>query len=469
MTLAKIQFAFTVMYHFIFVPISIGLSLMVVLAERRYYRSGDPVDLAASDFLLKLFTATFAIGVATGITMEFAFGTNWAVYSRFVGDIFGAPLAAEGLFAFFLESTFLGVLLFGRQKVSKRFYYMSTWLVMFGAMLSALWIIIANSWMQTPAGFQVENGHAVLTDFFAAAFNPSMVPRFTHVIDAVLIMGSFLAAAIAAWYLLKARHTDVAKRIMPAALAVAAITSLLMPLLGDMSGVGVAQTQPAKLAAFEGQYKTTSAAPLYIFGWTDPGTQQTTGLAIPGMLSLLVGHDIDTTIKGLESFPRDLWPPVNAVFQTYHVMIMVGIVIPIIALLALFFSWKGTLEKQRWLLWVLVLTPLLPFLAIQTGWAAAEMGRQPWIVYNLLKTNVAASSARNVPASSILFTIVAFAVIYLVLFVGWIRVFFGIIGKGPQVAGRQAMPSSGRPGAVDVADRSTAPAPAAPAAGSTRR
>ena len=197
--LSKFQFAFTVMYHFFFVPISIGLGLVTVLFERKYYRSGDPADKAMSELWIKIFTATFAIGVATGVTMEFAFGTNWATYSRFVGDIFGAPLAAEGLFAFFLESTFLGVLLFGRNKVSKKFYYVSTWLVWLGSLLSALWIIIANSWMQTPAGYKIvetaQGSKAELTDFFAAALNPSTLPRYAHTVNAVLITGGMMCAA----------------------------------------------------------------------------------------------------------------------------------------------------------------------------------------------------------------------------------------------------------------------------------
>src|SRR5450830_850646 len=203
--LSKVQFVVTLGYHFLFVPLSIGAGLVLVLAERRFYKSGSAGDRAASDFWIKLFTATFAVGVATGIAMEFAFGTNWATYSRFVGDIFGAPLAAEGLFAFFLESTFLAVLLFGRSRVSKRFYHASEWLVWAGSMLSALWIIIANSWMQTPAGYKVVGAgltrKAVLTDFFAAALNPSTVPRYLHTIDAMLMMGGFLAIGLAAYYL----------------------------------------------------------------------------------------------------------------------------------------------------------------------------------------------------------------------------------------------------------------------------
>jgi cytochrome d ubiquinol oxidase subunit I len=248
--LARIQFAFTVGYHFIFVPISIGVGLMVVLSERRYYKSGIPADKAASNFWIKLFTATFAIGVATGLTMEFAFGTNWAEYSRFVGNIFGAPLAAEGLVAFFLESTFLGVLLFGRKKVSRGFYYVSAWLVWIGSVLSALWILIANSWMQTPAGYKVENGRAVLTSFFGAALNPSTAPRFVHTVAAALITGCFVAAGVCAYYMLKKRHLRFARTAMLWAISVGLVVSIAMPFLGHWGALVVADKQPVKMAAF---------------------------------------------------------------------------------------------------------------------------------------------------------------------------------------------------------------------------
>jgi cytochrome d ubiquinol oxidase subunit I len=428
--LARIQFAFTVAYHFLFVPISLGLSLMFVIAERRYYRSGDPADRALSDFFIKLFAATFAIGVATGITMEFAFGTNWATYSRFVGDIFGAPLAAEGLFAFFLESTFLGILLFARERVSRRFYYVSAWLVLLGSHLSAFWIIIANSWQQTPAGFKVEGGRAVLTDFFAAAFNPSTLPRYFHTVASTWVVGAFLAAAIAAWYLLRGRNERYAKQVLGVSLVLAFVMTMAMPFLGHWSAVQVANTQPAKVAAFEGHYKTGPNATLMLVGWTDPQTQTTTGIGIPGMLSLLIGFNTDTVVKGLDAFPKELWPPVNAVFQVYHVMVAMGVLMIGIAVLALFFWWRKSLPKQKWLLWLLIAAPFMAEIAIQTGWASAELGRQPWIVYNLLKTVDAISKV--VPAEQIVMTLSIFAVIYLVLFIGWARIFFGIIAKGPE-------------------------------------
>ena len=291
--LARIQFALTAMYHFVFVPLSIGLGLIVAIFETKYYRSNKPEDAAASRFWIKVFTATFALGVATGITMEFSFGTNWADYARFVGDIFGAPLAAEALLAFFLESVFLGVLLFGRKKVGKKFYLASAWLVWFGSCLSALWIIIANSWMQTPAGAELsaDGTQAILTDFIAAAFNATTIPRYLHTVDALLIMGAFMALAIGAWYLKKGRHTEFALRTVRVASCVALVTTVLMVAFAHQSAVVVAEEQPTKFAMMEGAYET-EAMPLYALGWVDEESQEViTPLAIPGGTSFLASWD----------------------------------------------------------------------------------------------------------------------------------------------------------------------------------
>jgi cytochrome d ubiquinol oxidase subunit I len=445
------------------VPISIGLSVIMVAAERRYRRSGSAEDRAASDFWIKLFTTTFALGVATGITMEFAFGTNWADYSRFVGDIFGAPLAAEGVFAFFLESTFLGVLLFGRTRVSKRFYYVSAWLVAAGAHLSALWIIIANSWQQTPAGFKVEGGRAVLTDFFAAAFNPSTLPRYFHTVASTWVMGGFLAAGIAAWYLLKGREVAFARRAMPVALVVALVASLAMPIIGDTHARQVAATQPAKMAAYEGLFKTTDNAGMTLFGWIDEANKTTVArIQIPGVLGMMVGKGPNRTVTGLDAFkPADI-PPLQVTFQSYHLMVALGMLLVLVGALGLV-QWKrGKLESSRWLLWALVFSSPLALLAIESGWTAAEVGRQPWIVYGQLRTLDAVSKV--VPAWQIATTLAVFAVIYAVLFVGWARVFFGYVKKGPSaLAALTPAPATETTSAESL---SATPAPATPATAS---
>jgi len=444
--LAKLQFAFTVAYHFFFVPLSVGLGLIVVLLERQYYKSGEAVAKSASQMMIKIFTATFAIGVATGITMEFAFGTNWATYSRFVGDIFGAPLAAEGLFAFFLESTFLGILLFGRDKVSKKFYYVSAWLVWLGSMLSALWIIIANSWMQTPRGFKViETGSgdmirigntmmngpkAIMTNFFAAGFNPSTLPRYTHTVSSLLVAGAFMAAGIGAYHLLKG-NKEFGRRVVSVSLAVAVIFSVGMLVTGHFQAVEVVQEQPVKMAAMEGHWET-GPMPLGIAGWVDTTNHKTTALEVPGGVSFLESFTFTKPYKGLNDIPAADQPPIQLTYQTYHLMIIVFGALILFSLITWWLNRTGKLENNKALLKVLMWFWLVPQLGIQMGWAAAEVGRQPWIVQDQLRTADAISKV--VPAYQIVLTLAIFFVIYALLFVGWARVVLGIIKKGPLAA-----------------------------------
>jgi len=432
--LARIQFAFTIGYHFIFVPISIGLGVMLILAERRYYRSGLAIDKATSEMWKKIFAATFAIGVATGISMEFAFGTNWASYSRFVGDIFGAPLAAEGLIAFFLESVFLGVLLFGRKRVSRGFYYASTWIVVVAAHLSALWIIIANSWMQTPAGYRLDaRGVPRLDNFFEAALNHSTVVRYFHVIAATWVTGAFVVAAVCAYYLLRGRDKWMVRRTLGSALVIGLIATVAMPLTGDRSAKEVYKYQPTKLAAFEGLYQTRDDAPLYLMGWVDQKSQTVKGIALPGGLSFLAAGSTGDEIAGLNQTAPEPGnrPPEQLVFQSYHFMVAIGVLMLLIMLVALIEHVRGKLEQRRWLQWILALSFPLPFIAITLGWVAAEVGRQPWIVQGLMKTKDAISP--TVSAGEIGLSLTLFGLIYLVLFVAWVRVVAWAVADGPQL------------------------------------
>jgi cytochrome d ubiquinol oxidase subunit I len=430
LTLSRIQFAFTIGFHFIIVPLSIGLALMVVISERRYYKSGVAGDLGAANFWTKLFAATFALGVATGISMEFAFGTNWANYSRFVGSIFGAPLAAEGITAFFLESVFLGVLLFGRKRVSRRMHYVSAWLVLIGAHLSALWILVANSWMQTPRGYKVVNGRAVLTDFWAAVFNPTTVPRLLHVIAAAWITGCFVVAGISAWYLLKKRNQNFARRSLRTALVVGLIMSAAMPLLGHFQAIEVGKHQPVKMAAFEGHYKTGGNADMYALGWVDSGGQKVYGIPLPSMLSILLHAKPSAVVPGLDQVAGADRPPEQIVFQSYHLMVALGILFVLIILAALGLDLLKGLETRRWMLWLLVFAAPFPIIAAETGWIAAEVGRQPWIVQGLLRTSQGVSP--QVSTAEVATTLIAFIVIYALLFLAWLRIFIGIIRKGPE-------------------------------------
>jgi cytochrome d ubiquinol oxidase subunit I len=460
--LARIQFAFTIGYHFLIVPLSIGLGLMIVIAESRFYRSRLESDRAASDFWIRLFTTTFAIGVATGITMEFAFGANWAAYSRFVGDIFGAPLAAEGIFAFFLESTFLGVLLFGRTRVSPRIYYASAWLVFIGSALSALWILIANSWMHTPRGYTVESGKAVLTDFWAAAFNPSTAPRYVHTLVATLIAGAFLVAGISAWYLLKGRHLAFARRYLVTGLVVGLILSAAMPFIGHWHALEVADEQPMKMAAFESIYTTGDHAKLTLLGWVgtdEAGNPQTKGLAVPSGLSLMLGLSPNHVVPGLDQIAATDRPPLQLTFQAYHLMIALAFYFVALMLVALFFVWRRRIETMRWLLWLLVVSAPLPVLASQLGWIATEVGRQPWIVQGLLRTADAISP--TVSAGEIALTLALFVGLYAALFVGWMAIFLRLIRKGPADG---AQPAPKQAAGVGTATGDTGVATEAPTA-----
>jgi cytochrome d ubiquinol oxidase subunit I len=445
-TLARIQFAFTIGFHFIFVPISLGLGVMLVIAERRYYRSGLAIDKSTAEMWKKIFAATFAVGVATGISMEFAFGTNWASYSRFVGDIFGAPLAAEGLIAFFLESTFLGILLFGRDRVSKRVYYASAWIVAIAAHLSALWILIANSWMQTPAGYRIDaHGVPRLSNFFAAALNHSTIIRFLHTVAATWVTGAFVVAAVCAWYLLRDKHKWMVRRTIGPALVIGLIATFAMPITGDQHAKVVYRHQPVKLAAFEGLYKSQEDAPLYLFGWVDTKSQTVKGIAVPGALSFLAAGSTGDEIKGLDELAPVAAdrPPEQIVFQSYHLMVGIGMLMLLVMIVALFAHIRGTLEKWRWLQWVLAVAFPLPFIAISLGWVAAEVGRQPWIVQGLMRTRDAVSPAVSV--RDIGFSLAIFAAIYLLLFVTWVRVVAGVIRKGPELEQSEVAAHKERP------------------------
>lgn len=431
--LSRLQFAVTIAFHYIFPPMSIGLGLLLVVMEGLYLKTGRKVYEEMTRFWVKIFGLIFALGVATGIVMEFQFGTNWAEYSRYVGDIFGSALAAEGIFAFFLESGFLAILLFGWDKVKPRTHFLATVLVAAGAHFSAIWIVVANSWQQTPAGYRLvemaDGGmRAELTSFSEAVFNPSFLDRISHVYMGAWQAGAFLVLSVGAFYLLRGKHTEVARASMKIALVLAVAASLLQLVTGHSSGVGVARNQPAKLAAYEGHF-TTAPAPLYIIGWVDEETERTTGLRIPGMTSFLVHGDAAEPVTGLDAFAEADRPPVNFVFQSFHVMVGVGFVLIVIALLGALYWWRGRLFETRWLLWILVFSVLGPQVGNQLGWVSAEVGRQPWVVQDILRTADGVSPV--VTADQVLGSLAMFGVIYLLLFVLFIYLLNEKIQYGP--------------------------------------
>ena len=433
--LARIQFAFTIAFHYIFPPLSIGLGVILVMMEGVYLKTKNPLYERMTKFWVKVFALTFAVGVASGIVMEFEFGTNWATYSRFVGDVFGSALAAEGIFAFFLESGFLAVLVFGWDKVGPKTHFFSTIMVSLGSMLSAVWIVVANSWQQTPAGYHIVgeglDARAEITDFWAMVFNPSSMERLSHVLSGAWLAGAFLVISVSAYYLLKNKHVDFAKSSMKIALVLAMFASLFQLFTGHQSAIGVSENQPAKLAAYEAHYDSSAAADLYLFGWVNDDKQEVSfGIAVPGLLSYLIYGDSKAEVTGLNAFDKGDRPPVNIVFQAYHFMVAIGFFLIAISIISIIYWKRKKLFETRWLLWILVFSVLGPQIANQIGWIAAEVGRQPWIVYGMLRTSEALSKA--VESGQVLFSLILFIIIYGLLFVLFIYLLNEKIKHGPE-------------------------------------
>jgi len=428
--LARLQFGLTAGFHFLFPPTTLGLTLLVVIVEALSLRTKAEAYRQLSAYLVKILGTVFVMGVATGIALEFAFGNNWAAYSRTVGDIFGAPLAAEVVFSFFLESVFLGILVFGRNRVSARTYRLSAFLVFLGAHLSALWIIIANSWMQTPAGFRMEEGRAVLASFWQAAFNPSTVVRFVHTTLGGWTTGALVAMAVAAWLMLKGRSTATAAALMKTSLAVFAAAAVLQLGSGHAHSMQVTRTQPEKMAAFEAQWQTMNGAPFTVFGIPDEKNERTLlAVRIPKMLSLLVDLDPGGRVLGLNEFTKDERPPVFLPFAGYHLMILLGLLFILIGAAGVWLLARQKLATSRRYLKLVLFAVPLPYLANETGWIAAEVGRQPWAVYKVLRTSEAVSAV--VPAGNILFSIILFGAIYTLIGIAGLTVILRTVRGGP--------------------------------------
>lgn len=447
--LSRLQFAGTIMFHYLFPPLSIGLGLQLFLCELFYFRTRDPGWEAAARFWTRVFAVNFAMGVATGIVMEFEFGTNWAAYSRFVGDVFGSALAAEGIFAFFLESGFLAVLVFGWDRVGPTMHLFSTLMVFLGSMFSAVWIVVANSWQQTPAGYHIvwhdvqgeSMPRAEVTDFWAMVFNPSSVDRLTHTLIGALVLGAFFVASVSSYYLLKDRHLDFARRCLSVALPSALVFTVAAAITGHDSAKLLVETQPAKLAAMEAHFETTDdPTGLYLFGWPDAEAKRVHfGLKLPYLLSLMVYDDPMKPVPAMDKIPPDQRPPVWLPFQMFHLMVGLGTLMIGVASISCWYWCRGSLHRQRRLLWVLVATPVAAMTANQAGWITAEVGRQPWIVYPSVQDGVEMMGLRtadglseSVTAEQVLSSIILFGVIYSLLFAVWIFVLNSKIQRGPE-------------------------------------
>jgi cytochrome d ubiquinol oxidase subunit I len=463
--LSRVQFALTASFHFIFPPLSMGLGLMLVVLGVIYIRTRDPMWRRLSFFWVKVYGLIFALGVATGVVQEFEFGMNWADYSRFVGNVFGSLLAAEGVFAFFLEGGFLGLMLFGGNRLGPRLWLFSIFMVVFGAHFSALWILMANSWMQTPQGFTVENGRAVMTSFSEVVFTPSFLPRLLHVFAASWTVGAALMCSVSAWYLLKKRHVELAKANLKVALPIFfVIASLNVVVFGANQAIEVTNNQPLKLASMEGLWQSESCARMFIVGWVDEATQTTSGISIPCLLSFLAYQDIHATVQGIDSMsPPAPTPPINVVFQVYHFMIVMGPALAGIGFLAVvLFLWKRRLYTNRFVLSLLVLSVFIGEMTITAGWWTAEIGRQPWVVYNVLATADGVSTVLS--ATDVLLSLGMFLVLYGLLLVLFLFLLNRRIQEGPEeleqveTADVGSLPDtfrdifSRRPRAADVGD-----------------
>ena len=434
LSLSRLQFALTIAFHYIYPPLSIGIGLVLVLMEAQYLRSKELIYFQMTRFWVKIFALTFAIGVATGIVMEFEFGTNWAFYSRYVGDIFGSALASEGVFAFFLESGFLAILLFGWDKVSKEMHFFSTCMVALGSIFSAIWIVVANSWQQTPAGYHIVgegiNARAEILDFWAMVFNPSSVDRLIHVLLGAWQAGAWLVISVSAYYLFKKVHREFARKSLKISLSIALICSFAQILSGHESALYVSKYQPVKLAAMEGHFPEKAKADLTLVGLVHEEKEKTYAIGIPGMLGFLLSGDFNKEVTGIKAFPKELRPPINLTFQYYHIMVAIGMSLFGLALFSCFAWFKGFLFTNKILLALLISSVLGPQIANQVGWYTAEVGRQPWIVYGLLKTSDGISEA--VTANMVLSSLIMFGLVYILLFFLFIFLLNRKIKAGPE-------------------------------------
>lgn len=500
------QFALTAIYHWLFVPLTLGLSFIMAIMETIYVKTGNPEWKRITKFWMTIFGINFAIGVATGLILEFEFGTNWSNYSWFVGDIFGAPLAIEGIMAFFLESTFIAVMFFGWNKISKKFHLASTWLVAIGANLSALWILVANAWMQYPAGmeFNPDTARNEMINFWEVVLSPMAINKFLHTINSGFVTGAVVVVGISSWFLLKKREQLFAKRSIVIASVFGIISSLFVTLTGDGSAQQVADKQPMKLAAMEGLYQGEKGAGLIAFSVLDPSKELFDGgdghlikIEIPNALSYLSFRDLNAWVPGVEDLiagyevedfdgsikkelsaeekiahgktaiqalgnyrkakeagdetaaadhlktlranfdyfgygyldkPADIIPSVPMTFYSFHIMVALGFYFILFFIFVLYFNQRDKLGEQKWLLRLGIATIPLVYLASMAGWITAEMGRQPWVIQDLMPTVAAVS---RISVSSVQITFWMFAVIFTLLLIAELKIMFKQIKKGP--------------------------------------
>lgn len=426
--LSRMQFAAATFFHFLFVPLTLGLSILIALMETKYVRTGDEDYRRMAKFWGKIFLINFGIGVVTGLTLEFQFGTNWSRYSSYVGDIFGALLAIEASVAFFLESTFIGVWAFGWKKLSPKAHAVTIWLVAIASNLSAVWILIANAWMQHPVGFTIRNGRAELTDFLAVITQPYAIHEFIHTASGAYILAGFFVMGISAYHLLKKQNVAFFTKSFKMALSFALVFTVVEVVQGHANGAKVASAQPAKLAAMESLWETRQSAPQYLLVIPDEKNEKNTlelG-GMPGALSMLAYHDPNATVKGLKDFPKEERPPVTITFLAFRVMVGIGFLM--VALTLVGWLKRNKLEENPGFLKLMMFAIPLPYIANQAGWALAEIGRQPWVVYGVMKT---ADAVSPVAASQVAISLFAFVAVYSILGAAAFYLIISNARKGP--------------------------------------
>jgi cytochrome bd ubiquinol oxidase subunit I len=431
--LSRLQFACATMFHFLFVPLTLGLSILIAIMETLYVRSGNELYKRMTKFWGKLFLINFAIGVVTGITLEFQFGTNWSRYSAYVGDVFGSLLAIEATVAFFVESSFIAVWAFGWNKLSPKLHAAVIWLVAFASSLSAVWILIANTWMQYPVGYAIdpETGRAVLTDFMAVVTQEFAVIQLLHTLCAAYLLGGFFVMGVSAYHILKKQNTELFIRSFRIALTFALIFSIANVLMGDFSGQQVAGKQPSKLAALESHWETQTHAPFYLFLIPDEKNERNMVEfgKIPSGLSLVAFHSAEAEVIGLKDIPRDERPPVLITFLAFRVMVGLGFLFVLLTVSGWLLREK--LETSRFYLWVMLLAIPLPYIAAEAGWVVTEVGRQPWIVYGLMKT---ADAVSPVATTQVFSSLLAFILVYSLLGATAFYLIVTHARKGPEPA-----------------------------------
>ena len=436
--LARIQFAFTVSFHIIFPAISIGLASFLAVLEWRWLKTNDPIYKDLFKYWVKIFAVAFGMGVVSGVVMSYQFGTNWSEFSRFAGGVTGPLLAYEVLSAFFLEAGFLGIMLFGWGRVGKKAHFFATLMVAVGTCISMFWILSSNSWMQTPQGFTIENGIIVPQDWFAIVFNPSFPYRLAHMAIAAFMVAALLVASTAAWHLLKGRRDELVKKSFSMALWLILILAPLQVFVGDAHGLNTLKHQPAKLAAMEGHWETNydEGMPLYLFGIPDMQEERTKyAIAIPNLGSLILTHSMDGTVKGLKDFAPEDRPNSTIVFWSFRIMVGLGMLMLLLAAMGLWLRKTGKFYENKWFhRFALIMGPS-GFIALLAGWFTTEVGRQPWVVYGVMRTKDALSP---VSAEQVGLTLIIFVVVYCIVFGVGIYYMLKLMHKGPEFIDSQA-------------------------------